>query len=83
MTFVGQVQHPGLVALRHDSTLTSLLGEVGGLSDGAGNNPEIQIVHRTQGGKTQYVRLNDLLKQPDGLDVSLHPGDVIFIPRRA
>jgi polysaccharide biosynthesis/export protein len=81
ITFVGQVQHPGQVALRHDSTLISLLGEVGGLSDGAGNNPEIQIVHRTQGGKTQYVRFNNLLKPNGGLDISLHPGDVIFVPR--
>ena len=81
VTVVGQVQHPGQIALRHDTTLTSLLGEAGGLSDGAGNNPEIEIVHRSQGGKTQYVRFNNLLKPTGGMDVSLHPGDVIFVPR--
>jgi polysaccharide biosynthesis/export protein len=81
ITIVGQVQRPGQIALRRDSTLTSLLGEVGGLSDGAGNNPEIEIVHRTQGGKTRYVRFNDLLKPTGGMEVSLHPGDVIFVPR--
>lgn len=81
ITVVGQVQHPGQIALRHDSTLTSILGEAGGLSDGAGNNPEIEIVHRTQGGKTQYVRFNNLLKPNGGMEVSLHPGDVIFVPR--
>lgn len=81
VTVFGQVQHPGQIALRHDSTLTSILGEVGGLSDGAGNNPEIGIVHRTQGGKTQYVRFSNLLKPTGGMDVSLHPGDVIFVPR--
>jgi polysaccharide export outer membrane protein len=48
---------------------------------GAGSNPEIEIVHRTQGGKTQYIRFNDLLKPTGGMEVSLHPGDVIFVPR--
>jgi polysaccharide biosynthesis/export protein len=80
VTVIGQVPRPGQMPLRHDSTLTSILGEAGGISDGAGNDPNIQIVHRSK-GTTQYVRLKNLLKQPDGMDVSLHPGDVIFVPR--
>jgi polysaccharide export outer membrane protein len=81
VTFLGQVQHPGQIPLRHDSTVTTLLGEAGGLSDTAGNNPEIEIVHRLQGGKTQYVRFNNLLKPTGGMEVSLHQGDVIFVPK--
>jgi polysaccharide export outer membrane protein len=81
ITVIGQVLHPGQIALRHDSTLTSILGETGGLSDAAGNNPEIEIVHRTQGGKTQYVHFSNLLKPNGGMEVSLHPGDVIYVPR--
>ena len=80
VTVIGQVPRPGQIPLRHDSTLTSILGEAGGITDWAGNDPTIQIVHRSK-GTTQYVRLKNLLKQPDGMDVSLHPGDVIFIPR--
>jgi len=81
VTVMGQVQHPGEIALSYDSTLTSILGEAGGVSDAAGNNPELQIVHRSKGGKTQYVRLNDLLKPTSGMEVSLYPGDVIFVPK--
>lgn len=81
ITVLGQVRNSGQISLKHDSTLTSILGEAGGLSDGAGNNPEIEIVHRKQGGKTQYVRFNNLLKPTGGMDVSLHPGDVIYVPR--
>lgn len=82
VTIIGQVQRPGQIPLRHDSTLTTLLGEAGGLIDAnSGSNPDIEIVHRTQGGKTQFVRFNDLLKPTGGLEVSLHPGDVIFVPR--
>jgi polysaccharide export outer membrane protein len=81
VTIMGQVQHPGLIALKHDSTLSSVLGEAGGLSDNAGGNPEIQIVHRSKGGKTQYVRFNDLLKPNGGMEVSLYPGDIVYVPK--
>ena len=81
VTVMGQVQHPGEVALKHNSTLTSILGEAGGVSDAAGNNPELQIVHRSKGGKTQYVRLKELLKPTGGLEISLYPGDVIYVPK--
>lgn len=81
VTVMGQVQHAGEIALRHDSTLTSILGEAGGITDAAGNNPELQIVHRTKGGKIQYIRLKDLLKPTGGMEISLYPGDVIFVPK--
>ena len=81
VTIMGQVQHPGEVALKHDSSIATVLGEAGGVSDAAGNNPELQIVHRTKGDKTQYVRLNDLLKPNGGMEVSLYPGDIIYVPK--
>jgi polysaccharide export outer membrane protein len=81
ITVVGQVQHPGQIELRHDSTLTSILGEAGGVSDAAGNNPELQIVHRVKGGRTQYIRLKDLLKPTGGMEISLNAGDVIYVPK--
>ena len=81
ITIMGQVQHPGLIALKHDSTLSSVLGEAGGLNDSAGGNPEIQIVHRSKNGKIQYVRFNDLLKPNGGMEVSLNPGDIIYVPK--
>jgi polysaccharide export outer membrane protein len=81
VTVIGQVQHPGEIVLRQDSTITSVVGDAGGLSDTAGTNPELQIVHRTNGGRTQYVRFKDLLKPTGGMEVSLYPGDVIYVPK--
>jgi polysaccharide biosynthesis/export protein len=81
VTIMGQVQHPGTIALKHDSTLSSVLGEAGGMSDAAGGNPEIQVVHRTKGNKSQYVRFKDLLKPNGGMEISLYPGDVIYVPK--
>jgi polysaccharide biosynthesis/export protein len=81
VTVMGQVQHPGQIVLKHNSTLTSILGEAGGVSDTAGNNPELQIVHRSNGDKTQYVRFRDLLKPTGGMEIALNPGDVIYVPK--
>lgn len=81
VSVMGQVQHPGEVALHHDSNLSTVIGSAGGLSDNAGNNPEIQIVHRTKGGKTQYIHFKDLLKPTGGSEISLSPGDVVFVPK--
>lgn len=81
VTVMGQVQHPGQIVLKHNSTLTSILGEAGGVSDAAGNNPELQIVHRSKGDKTQYVHFRDLLKPTGGMEISLYPGDVVYVPK--
>jgi polysaccharide export outer membrane protein len=81
VTIMGQVQHPGPIGLKHDSTLSSVLGEAGGISDAAGGNPEIQVVHHSKGDKTQFVRFNDLLKPNGGMEVTLYPGDIVYIPK--
>jgi polysaccharide export outer membrane protein len=81
ITIIGHVLHPGPVVLKHDSTLATVLGEVGGLADAAGGNPEIQVIHRASGGKTQLVRFKDLLKPNSGNEASLYPGDIIFVPK--
>ncbi len=81
VTVMGQVQHPGEIVLKHNSTITSILGEAGGVSDTAGSNPELQIVHRSKGGRTQYVHFRDLLKPTGGMEISLYPGDVIYVPK--
>ncbi len=81
VTVMGQVQHPGEIALKHNSTVASILGEAGGVSDAAGSNPEVQVVHRSKGDKTQYVRFKDLLKPNGGMEVSLYPGDIVYVPK--
>lgn len=81
VTVMGQVQHPGLLVLKHDSTVTTLLAEAGGINDAAGGNPEIEIVHRTSGSKTQYLHFKELLKPAIDREVSLSSGDVIYVPK--
>ena len=81
VTVMGQVQHPGQIPLKHDSTLASVIGEAGGLSDAAGNNPELEVVHHSKGDRTQYVRFKDLLKPNGGMEISLYPGDIIYAPK--
>ena len=81
VTVMGQVQHPGQIVLKHNSTLASILGEAGGVSDAAGSNPELQIVHHSKGDRTQYVHFKDLLTPRGGAEISIYPGDVIYVPK--
>ena len=79
ISVLGQVQHPGAIQLETNSTLAKLIAEAGGLTDAAGNNPEIRIISPTQ-GTTRTITFKSLLS-PAALDVSLKPGDVVFVPK--
>lgn len=81
VSVIGQVEHPGAIVLKRNSTIASIIGEAGGPSDAAGGNPNIEIVHKSQGGATQFLRFRDLLKPTGGSEIALNPGDVIYIPK--
>jgi polysaccharide biosynthesis/export protein len=78
----GQVLRPGTLQLDSKSTLPQLLAEAGGLTEKAGHSPTIQIIHRGTAespGKIQLVSYKDILKTKP-LDLTLHSGDIIFVP---
>jgi polysaccharide export outer membrane protein len=79
VSILGSVKSPGAIRFTSDSTLPMLISQAGGLSEQAGSNPLIQIVNTLNGTSTQ-VRFNHLLDPHHGNDISLHPGDVIFVP---
>jgi polysaccharide export outer membrane protein len=81
VSVMGYVEHPGEIVLKHSSNLVSIIGAAGGPSDNAGSNPEIEVVHRSKEGTIQYFRLKDLLTREGGLDVTLDPGDVIYVSK--
>jgi polysaccharide biosynthesis/export protein len=81
VSVIGQVEHPGAVILKRDSTVASVIGEAGGPTDAAGGNPEIEIVHKSKGGATQYLHFKDLLKPSGGLEIALNPGDIVYVPK--
>jgi polysaccharide biosynthesis/export protein len=81
VSVMGYVEHPGEIVLKHNSNLVSIIGAAGGPSDNAGSDPEIEVVHRSKEGKIQYFRLKELLAREGGLDVSLEPGDVIYVSK--
>ncbi len=79
VSVLGQVQHPGAFQLENATTLQKLLAEAGGLTDAAGDNPPIRIISPTN-GTTRTIPLRALL-QPKASDLSLKPGDILFIPK--
>jgi len=78
VSVLGSVMHPGAVALRPESTLTSVLAQSGGLAESAGAN--IQVIQPST-GRTSTVPFKSLLTLTGTDEVQLHAGDVIYVPK--
>jgi polysaccharide export outer membrane protein len=79
VSVLGQVQHPGALQLESNSTLAKLIAQAGGLTDGAGRYPDIRVISPTT-GTTRVISFKSVL-QPASLDLTLKPGDIIFVPQ--
>ncbi len=77
VSVLGDVEHPGAVPLMPESTLTSVLAQTGGLSQGASNN--IQVIQPST-GKTMTISFKSLLTPQGADEVRLHGGDIVFVP---
>jgi polysaccharide export outer membrane protein len=80
VSVLGEVQHPGAIPLQYNSTVASVLAEAGGFTDRAGSKPHIQIVDPTS-GNSRLISMNDLLNPAKSLEVTLRPGEIIFVPQ--
>lgn len=78
ISVLGQVAHPGAIQMDNSTTLPKLIAEAGGTTQLAGYNPQIQIISQTT-GKTRVIPLRTML-EPSKLDLTLHSGDIVFIP---
>ena len=80
ISVLGEVQHPGAIPLAYNSTPASILAQAGGVTDHAGNNPHIQIVDPAT-GSSRVLSLKDLLDPVKSREVTLKPGEIMFIPK--
>jgi polysaccharide export outer membrane protein len=80
ISVLGEVQHPGAIPLAYNSTLASVLAQAGGVNDHAGNNPHVQIVDPAS-GSSRVFSLKDLLDPVKSREVTLKPGEIIFVPK--
>jgi polysaccharide export outer membrane protein len=80
VSVMGEVMHPGAVPLTAKSNLATVIAQAGGLGEGAGSSPNIQIIQKST-GKIRTIHFKDLMT-PKGMDeVALNSGDVVFIPK--
>ncbi len=79
VSVLGQVQHPGAFQLESSTTLRKLIADAGGLTDAAGANPGIRVISPVN-GTTRVIPLKTIL-QPTPLDLTLKPGDIVFVPK--
>lgn len=80
VSVLGEVQKPGAVPLTSTSTLASVLAESGGFTGKAGNKPHIQILDPAT-GYSRIISFNDLLNPAKSLEITLRPGEIIFVPQ--
>ena len=79
VSVLGQVGHPGALPLESTSTLPKLLAQAGGPTDAAGDNAQIHLISPST-GTTRIIAYRELLR-PSPLELTLRPGDIIFIPK--
>lgn len=79
VSVLGAVDHPGAIPLTSNSTLASVIAAAGGIDDKAGKRPRIQIIDPSA-GTTRTVTFDDLLNPAKALEVTLKPGQIIYIP---
>lgn len=80
ISVLGEVQHPGAQALTPELNLRLAISQAGGLGEGAGSSPTIHIVQSAT-NKTLVVPWKELMSPNGGNEVTLHPGDMIYIPK--
>jgi polysaccharide export outer membrane protein len=80
VSVLGEVGKPGAIPLTSTSTLASVLAEAGGFTGKAGNKPHIQIVDPAS-GISRTISFNDVLNPAKSLEVTLRPGEIIFVPQ--
>ena len=80
VSVLGEVQHPGAIPLAYNSTVASIIAQAGGLTDHAGTNPHIQVVDPAS-GSSRVLTLKDVLNPGKSLEVTLKPGEIIFVPK--
>jgi len=78
ISVLGEVKNPGTLQLESTSTLQKLISEAGGPLRSAGRNPKILVVSKST-GQSRTIAFDDVLS-PKPLDLTLHSGDVIFVP---
>ncbi|MFP5235165.1 MAG: polysaccharide biosynthesis/export family protein [Acidobacteriota bacterium] len=79
VSVLGAVDHPGAVPLLTNSSLASVIAAAGGVSDKAGNKPRVQIVDPSS-GTSRMVAFNDLMNPKKSLEVTLKPGEIVYVP---
>lgn len=79
----GYFARPGKYDLRGPTTLTEAVAMAGGFRDGA-KHSEVLVFHRLRDGTVQTKRVNvkRMMKKVElAEDVSLQPGDTIYVPQ--
>jgi polysaccharide export outer membrane protein len=79
----GEVRQPGAVAIRGPMRASQAIMSAGGFQETAGAGKVALLRQRPEDGRVMLLPLDmkSALRAQDGTDVTVQPGDVIFVPR--
>jgi polysaccharide biosynthesis/export protein len=78
ISVMGEVQHPGPVTLTPEMSLHLAIAQAGGFTDVASKN--ISVISGAT-GLTKTITLKQLMSPNGDREFTLHPGDIIAVPR--
>jgi polysaccharide export outer membrane protein len=81
VSVLGEVQHPGAVQLSPGMTLANVLTLAGGLNTQLGAAHRVEVLDPATGKKTIFLFKDVLANKGNVAELTLKPGDVIFVPR--
>jgi polysaccharide biosynthesis/export protein len=80
----GQVAHPGEFEIVGSLSVLQAIARAGGLKEDTAKSSEVKVIRRGPDGKPFVINinLNEVLKGRDlSQDISLHPYDILYVPR--
>lgn len=80
VSVLGEVNHPGAVPLMSNTTLPKVLADAGGITEKAGGSPRVEIIDPSTGTR-RTIAFKDLLNPTKSLEISLKPGEIIYVPQ--
>lgn len=79
---VGEVRRPEPFQMSEDMTLLELMVRAGGAVDSTARQSEVVLIRQLDEERTQVQRINFRRVLKTGISPRLHPGDVVYVPRK-
>lgn len=79
---LGAVGRPGIQPVSEGMTLLQVIAAANGINESIARDTRIVVIHEVDESQTEVQLINYKIMVRTGFDVPVHPGDIIFVPRK-